>query len=513
VSRHPHNFPAAAREALADAQLRVNLRGATQAIRARRAAAVAELPDYEELREQARRVKDDALDRLDELLDEFQTAAEAAGARVHRAPDAAAANAIVAGLARDHGVTELVKMKSLATDEIGLDAALAAAGVEAVETDLAELIVQLAGDTASHILVPAIHYSRGQVRDLFQRTIARGRVLSDDPQELAEVSRLYLRERFLRAAMGVTGANAGVAETGTVCVVENEGNGRMCTTLPPLLVTVMGIEKVVPTLDDLGLLLRLLPRSATGERMSSYASLLTGVTPGDGPREYHIVLLDNGRRNALADPVGRQALRCIRCSACLNVCPVYTRVGGHAYGSIYPGPIGAILAPQLWGMQEHAKLPFASSLCGACAEVCPVGIDIPQVLLHLRARAVREQALAPEKALFGAAAWAFGSPRRFAAAQKAGRAAEAPLTRGGLVRRLPPPLAGWSQGRDLRRVARETFRELWAREHRPGASEPAVPGSDVATEPGAAAGHAVPGSAAPGPAAPAGASEHDEGAP
>ncbi len=467
---HPHDFPAAAREALADARLRANLRGATQTIRTRRAAAVAELPDYEELREQARRVKDDALDRLDELLDEFQAAAEAAGARVHRAPDAAAANAIVAGIARDHGVSELVKMKSLATDEIGLDAALAEAGVEAVETDLAELIVQLAGDTASHILVPAVHYSRGQVRDLFQRTIAGGRALSDDPHELAEVSRLYLRERFLRAGMGVTGANVGVAETGTVCVVENEGNGRMCTTLPPLLVTVMGIEKVVPTLDDLGLLLRLLPRSATGERMSSYVSLLTGVTPGDGPREYHIVLLDNGRRNALADPVGRQALRCIRCSACLNVCPVYTRVGGHAYGSIYPGPIGAILTPQLWGMEEHAKLPFASSLCGACAEVCPVGIDIPQVLLHLRARAVREQAPAPEKALFGAAAWAFGSPRRFAAAQKAGRAAEAPLTRGGLVSRLPPPLAGWSQGRDLRPVASETFREWWARER--GASAP-----------------------------------------
>ena len=368
---HPYDFPAAAREALADGQLRETMRRATQTIRARRAAAVAELPDWEELREQAGRVKDDALDRLDELLDEFQAAAEAAGAQVHRAADAAAANDIVAGIARAHDVTELVKMKSLATDEIGLDAALAAAGVEAVETDLAELIVQLAGDTASHILVPAVHFGRGQVRDLFRRTIAPGRDLSDDPHELAEVSRLYLRERFLRAGMGVTGANVGVAETGTVCVVENEGNGRMCTTLPPLLVTVMGIEKVVPTLGDLALLLRLLPRSATGERMSSYASLLTGVTRGDGPAEYHIVLLDNGRRNALADPVGRQALRCIRCSACLNVCPVYSRVGGHAYGSIYPGPIGAILTPQLWGMEERAELPFASSLCGACAGGVP----------------------------------------------------------------------------------------------------------------------------------------------
>jgi L-lactate dehydrogenase complex protein LldF len=471
VSRgHPHDFPAAAREALGDEQLRGNLERATRTIRARRAAAVAELLDFEELREQARRLKDDALGRLDELLAQFEAAATAAGAHVHHAADAAAADAIVVDIARRNGVTELVKMKSLATDEILLDAALADAGVNAYETDLAELIVQLAGDTASHILVPAVHYSRGQIRDVFQRTIAGDRTLSDDPNELAEVSRVYLRERFLRAGMGVTGGNVAVAETGTVCVVENEGNGRMVTTLPPVLVSVVGIEKVVPSLDDLGLLLRLLPRSATGERMSSYVSLLTGVargdgeSPADGPQEYHIVLLDNGRRNALADPVGRQALRCIRCSACLNVCPVYTRVGGHAYGSIYPGPIGAILTPQLWGMEQHAKLPFASTLCGACAEVCPVGIDIPGVLLYLRGRAVREQAPAPEKALFGAAAWTFGTRRRFAAAQRAGRAAELPLERGGLVHRLPPPLSGWTEGRDLRPVARETFREWWARE-------------------------------------------------
>ncbi len=459
-----HDFPAAAREALADERLRVNLRRATQTIRARRADAVAELADYEELREQARAVKAGALDRLEELLDEFEAAFTVAGGHVHRAADAAEANAIVAAIARRHGVTELVKMKSLATDEIRLDAALAEEGIEAVETDLAELIVQLAGDTASHILVPAIHYSRGEVRDLFRRTIARGTDLSDDPRELAEVSRLYLRERFLRARMGVTGANVGVAEKGTICVVENEGNGRMCTTIPPVLVTVMGIEKVVPRLEDLVLLLRLLPRSATGERMSAYVSLWTGVTAGDGPREVHVVLLDNGRRNVLADPVGREALQCIRCSACLNVCPVYKRVGGHAYGSIYPGPIGAILTPQLWGMEEYATLPFASSLCGACAEVCPVKIDIPRVLLHLRARAVRELAPAPERAAFGAAAWAFGAPRRFAAAQKVGRVAELPLARGGLVRRLPGPLEGWTRGRDLRPVARETFREWWARE-------------------------------------------------
>jgi L-lactate dehydrogenase complex protein LldF len=265
--------------------------------------------------------------------------------------------------------------------------------------------------------------------------------------------------------MGVTGANIGVAETGTVCLVENEGNGRMCTTLPPVLVTIMGIEKVVPRLEDLTVLLRLLPRSATGERLSAYVSLLTGVTDGDGPQDFHIVLLDNGRRNALRDPVGRQALQCIRCGACLNVCPVYSRVGGRAYGSIYPGPIGAILSPQLWGMERHASLPFASTLCGACYEVCPVKIDIPTVLLHLRARAVRERAPAPERVAFGAVAWAFGRPRRFAFAQRLARLAQIPFVRGGLVRRLPGPLSGWTRGRDLRPAARETFRAWWCREH------------------------------------------------
>ena len=476
-----HDFPAAAREALADQQLRANLRRATQTIRARRAAAVAELPDWEELREQARRVKDDALGRLDALLDEFQAAAEAAGAHVHRAADAAAANDIVAGIAGAHGVTELVKMKSLATDEIGLDAALAAAGVEAVETDLAELIVQLAGDTASHILVPAVHYSRGQVRDLFMRTIARGRELSDDPGELAEVSRLYLRERFLRAGMGVTGANVGVAETGTVCVVENEGNGRMCTTLPPVLVTVMGIEKVVPTLEDLALLLRLLPRSATGERMSSYASLLTGVTRGDGPAEYHIVLLDNGRRKALADPVGQAGAPLHPLQRLPQRVP-----GVHARGR-------ARLRVDLsradrrdpdarscggWRSTPSCRSPHRSA---ARARRCARSASTSREVLLLPAGAGRgEQAPAPEKAAFGAAAWAFGSPRRFAAAQKLGRAAELPLGRGGLVRRLPGPLAGWTQGRDLRPVARETFREWWARERGVAADEARERGGEEA---------------------------------
>ena len=249
--------------------------------------------------------------------------------------------------------------------------------------------------------MPAIHRNRTQIRDLFARTIAPGIPRPDEPNELAGVARRYLRERFLGAELGVCGANFAVAETGTVCIVESEGNGRMCTTLPRVLVTIVGIEKLVPTFDDLEVFLQLLPRSSTGERMNPYTSLWTGVTPDDGPEEWHVVLLDNGRTSVLADHVGRQALHCIRCSACLNVCPVYTRTGGHAYGSVYPGPIGAILTPQLIGIENASSLPFASSLCGACYEVCPVKINIPAVLLHLRGRAVEVSAGAESGSRWG----------------------------------------------------------------------------------------------------------------
>ena len=282
-----------------------------------------------------------------------------------------------------------MKVKSLTTDEISLNEQLAAAGIDVLETDLAELICQLAGESSSHILVPAIHKNRVEIRDLFREKLGRPD-LSDEPRELAEAARLHLRERFLRAKVAISGANFAVAETGTVCIVESEGNGRFCTTLPDTLITVVGIEKLVPAPEDLEVFLQLLPRSSTGERMNPYTSLWTGVTPGDGPQAFHVVLLDAGRTDVLADEVGRQTLACIRCSACLNVCPVYERTGGHAYESVYPGPIGAILTPQLQGVGQAASLPYASSLCGACYEVCPVKIDIPQVLIHLRGRVVAE---------------------------------------------------------------------------------------------------------------------------
>jgi L-lactate dehydrogenase complex protein LldF len=451
------SFPVAARRELANVQLRANLRLATDTIREKRARVVAEVEDWEQLRDAGRAIKMDVLARLDEYLLRFEAGVEAAGGHVHWARDATEANAVVAAIVRGHGVDEVVKVKSLTTDEIELNDALATAGIRAIETDLAELILQLDSDWPSHILVPAIHRNRAEIRALFARTIAPG-ISSDDPRELAEAARRYLRERFLNAKIGICGANFGVAETGTICIVESEGNGRMCTTLPQVLISVLGIEKLVPTFADLEVFLQLLPRSATGERMNPYTSLWTGVTDGDGPGELHVVLLDGGRTRVLADEVGRQALHCIRCSACLNVCPVYSRTGGHAYGSVYPGPIGAILTPQLVGIENAPSLPFASSLCGACYDVCPVKIDIPAVLVYLRGRAVARAGGSLERLAMRALAHVFRSERSYLLAQRLARAA------GGAVRRVPGPLARWSRTREQPRVARETFREWWSRE-------------------------------------------------
>lgn len=462
-------FPAAAADALTDRQLRANLARATTTIRERRAGVVAELADWEELREAGRAIKADVLARLPQLLVQFEAAAAAAGATVHWAGDAAQACAIVTDLVAATGADEVVKVKSMATQEIGLNEALATAGIQAVETDLAELIVQLAGDRPSHIVVPAVHYNRAQIRDLFARALPDAPAdLSDEPKALAEIARRHLRQRFLSAKVGISGANFAVAETGTLVVVESEGNGRMCVTLPETLISVVGIEKVVPTFADLEVFLQLLPRSATGERMNPYTSMWTGVTPGDGPQNVHIVLIDNGRTATLADPVGRQALYCIRCAACLNVCPVYERVGGHAYGSVYPGPIGAILSPQMTGPDATANrtLPYASTLCGACYDACPVKINIPEVLVHLRQQGVDAARGRPsaERAAMRSLAWLMRSRRRYAAALRSARATAAPLRHRGALRRLPWPLSAWTAHRDATLPARETFREWWARE-------------------------------------------------
>jgi L-lactate dehydrogenase complex protein LldF len=457
-------FPTAARESLRDSQLRRNLGKATTTIRAKRLRTVAELDDWEELRSAGSAIKAHTMATLPEQLERLESAVTAAGGIVHWARDGEEATRIVAGIAHDHGAREVIKVKSLATDEIELNEGLAAQGVEAIETDLAELIVQLGDDDhQSHILVPAIHHNRAEIRTLFERTIAKGQTLGWEASAIAEAARVHLREKFLTVPMAISGANFGIAETGTICVVESEGNGRMCTTLPEVLVTVMGIEKVLPQWRDLEVFLQLLPRSSTAERMNPYTSLWTGVTEGDGPREFHLVLLDNGRTNALADEIGRQALHCIRCSACLNVCPVYSRTGGHAYESVYPGPIGAILTPLLQGLDQAPTLPWASSLCGACYEACPVKIDIPSVLIHLRGRVVREEKarLGPEQLSMKAVGHAFETQKRYEVAQRLARLGRGPLGH------LPGPLSGWTAMRELPEVPDQTFREWW-RERRAG---------------------------------------------
>jgi L-lactate dehydrogenase complex protein LldF len=465
-------FPAAARRALEDSQLRANLARATSTIRDKRARVVDELPDWEELRAAGAAIKDSALLALDSHLEQLESAVTSAGGTVHWAKDGTEACSIVAAVARSHSVDEVVKVKSIATDEIDLNAYLAASGIHAVETDLAELIIQLDDDFPSHILVPAIHRNRAEIRDIFVRELGVDD-LTDDPAALTEAARLHLRAKFLSARVGVSGANFAVAETGSVCVFESEGNGRMCTTLPDVLVTVMGIEKVIPSWRDMEVFLQLLPRSSTAERLNPYTSIWSG-TAGDGPREFHLVLLDNGRVQTLADELGRQALRCIRCSACLNVCPVYTRVGGHAYGSVYPGPIGAILTPQLQGIENAPSLPYASSLCGACADVCPVKIEIPRLLTHLRAREVASRRrLDPENLTMRALFHMFSSRSRYERAQKLARLAARPF--GERVSRAPGPLSGWTMSRDLPTPAKETFREWWRRTHGEHRSNPAPP--------------------------------------
>ena len=459
------SFPHAARAAVADSQLRRNLTHATTTIRVKRARAIGELEDWPQLRQAAKAIKDHALAHLDTYLARFEENVTRAGGHVHWARDAAEANAIVAGLVTAANADTVVKVKSMATQETGLNEALEQAGITSVETDLAELIVQLGNDRPSHILVPAIHKNRSEIRDIFRATMPDAPPgLTDDPQDLAATARAHLRERFLTATVGVSGANFAIADTGSLVVVESEGNGRMCLTLPQTLISVVGIEKILPSWRDLEVFLALLPRSSTAERMNSYTTVWSGVAPGDGPRDVHVVLVDNGRTATLSDATGRQALRCIRCSACLNVCPVYERAGGHAYGSPYPGPIGAILSPQLRGEGSpvDASLPFASSLCGACYEVCPVAINIPEVLVHLRAKAPKHLS---ERAVFGLSAAILASPRALAAAQRVAGASKRIVARRGRIRRLPPPLSAWTETRDAPAPPPESFRAWWARTH------------------------------------------------
>ncbi|MBD7996815.1 iron-sulfur cluster-binding protein [Arthrobacter sp. Sa2CUA1] len=467
------SFPAAAHRELGNAQLRANLGHATHTIRDKRLKVVGELPDWEELRNAGSAIKESVMARLPELLEQFEANFTARGGIIHWARDADEANEIVRDLIRAEGVDEVVKVKSMATQEIGLNEYLEEQGIAAFETDLAELIVQLDHDKPSHILVPAIHKNRTQVRDIFLREMPGvDPELTDDPAKLAEAARAHLRRKFLSAKVAVSGANFAIADAGTLAVVESEGNGRMCLTLPETLITVMGVEKLLPTWQDLEVFMQLLPRSSTGERMNPYTSLWTGVTEGDGPQKVHLVLVDNGRSAALADEMGRSALHCIRCSACMNVCPVYERTGGHAYGSTYPGPIGAILSPMMTGIksEENSSLPYASSLCGACYDACPVKINIPEILVHLRAEDVdskRGTKKLPTQMdlIMKGASWAFSRGRNLGLLEKGLPLGRLAAGRKKKITKLPGIAAGWTQSRDIPAPPAQSFRDWWAKEH------------------------------------------------
>jgi len=384
------NFRANAARAIENASLRAAMRNAADTFGTRRAAAFSAIPDLEELRDRASAVRMEVLDNLPAYVERFTANATKAGAVVHRASDAAAAREIIASILKERGAKMVAKGKSMVSEEIHLNAHLEAAGVEVVETDLGEYIIQLEGESPSHIIVPAIHKNREQVGKLFAERL--GVPYSDDPQVLTKIARRVLREKFLAADAGISGANFAIAESGSLVLFTNEGNGRMVTTLPPLHIAILSIEKILPSLTDLPTFIRLLPRSATGQAITSYVSIITGTRkPGEatGAEELQIVLLDNGRSEILAGEC-REMLKCIRCGACMNVCPVYRTVGGHAYGWTYPGPMGMVLTTLLTGMANSHPLVDASTLCGACVEVCPVRIPLVPLILKLRERRVRE---------------------------------------------------------------------------------------------------------------------------
>ena len=443
--------------ALQDKQLNGALRNLANTIGEKRRIALGSVENWEELRETARSVKEETLKNLDRYLSDFADNAVKAGAQVHWAQDAAEANEIVLKLVKERGATEVVKAKSMVTEEIHLNSALEKEGIEPIETDLGEWIIQLAKETPSHIVVPAIHKTKQQIADLFVEKV--GIEPTDDVDVLTKTARDILRSRFAAASIGISGANFAVAETGTILLLENEGNIRLTTSLPKTHIAVVGIEKVIPKLSDLDVFLKLLPRSGTGQKLTTYQSLITGTKRGEfaeGPEELHIVLLDNGRSGMLAHPVTRQSLACIRCGACLNVCPVYQQVGGHAYGSVYPGPIGAVITPQLQGIEKSKHLPFASSLCGACREVCPVKIDIPELLLHLRAKitAESEHPKRLEKLAFKIQSRVWSSETLYKFGNKIARIFQR-------FSAFAPPIRAWKKSREVPVIAPKSFREMW----------------------------------------------------
>ncbi|MCC7079858.1 MAG: iron-sulfur cluster-binding protein [Burkholderiales bacterium] len=461
------HFKPRAAEKLADPHLRAALDGLKRRFVPGRAAVMAEL-DFEATRDAAAAIRQRALDHLDFFLELFERNAAARGTVVHWAETARDVNSIVTAIAREHGVRKAVKSKSMVSEECALNDALEAAGIEVVETDLGEYILQLGHEPPSHIIAPVIHKTRDQVSDLFAEKHRTAR--KTDIEALTREARERLRPRFLDADMGITGANFIVAETGSTLIVTNEGNGRMATTLPRIHVAITGIEKVVPTLEDVATLMRLLPRSATGQSISNYVSVTTGTRAHDdldGPEQFHVILLDGGRSTILASEV-RAILRCIRCGACMNHCPVYQSVGGHAYGWVYPGPMGSVLTPSYVGIENALDLPHASTLCNQCGVVCPVKIPLPELMRKLRERQY-QRGLRPrhERTALALWAWLASQPRLYAWITAVGVKVLAWMGgKRGTIARLPVG-RGWTGGRDMPAPQGKTFRALYASKHTP----------------------------------------------
>jgi L-lactate dehydrogenase complex protein LldF len=457
-----NNFKAIAKEKLRDEQLRKNLLRATSYTLAARASAVGEIPEWEELRDRAHHIKHRTIQRLAEYLEEFERNAASNGVHVLWAETAREANELVGHIARQRNARRIVKSKSMVTEEIGLNDYLEKQNIEVVETDLGEYIVQLNNEPPSHITAPALHLSRSQIGKLFASKLQTE--YTDDPAELTGIARNILREKFFSAQIGISGANFFIADTGSIVIVENEGNARFVTTVPKTHIVITGIEKILPALSDLPLFLKLLPRSATGQRMTSYVSVIQSprkTNDTDGPDEIFVILVDNNRSSVLGDPVMREVLYCIRCGACLNTCPVYQTVGGHAYGSVYPGPIGSILTPSLYSIENATPLPFASSLCGSCSEICPVKITIHHLLLYQRSQAVEKRRTSFfESIIFQVWKNIMMSEFRYRLALRLSRFVAHLVGKKGSVR-----VPVWSETRDFPLPAQESFHEWWGNHH------------------------------------------------
>ncbi|PZC50884.1 MAG: L-lactate dehydrogenase complex protein LldF [Chloroflexi bacterium] len=463
-------FKQASTKALKNGQIQRSLSKVSSGFEQARRRAVNELTSdvWEQYREQARQIKDHTIENLDYYLNLLTDRLEHNGAVVHFAKDSKEANAIVLDVARSRGVKTITKSKSMVSEEIGLNEVLETNGIEPIETDLGEYILQLANETPFHLVAPALHKSKKEVADLFNRKLRTSKKASIGALTLA--ARRELRGKFLKADMGITGVNFAVAETGTIALFTNEGNGRMSTSIPRIHMALMGMEKVVPTLEDMAVMLRILPRAATGQRITSYVTLVSGPRrpdEEDGPEEFHLVVIDNGRSKLLRDPELREALNCIRCGACLNTCPVYQSVGGHAYGWVYPGPIGSIITPVLTGLSKANDLPFASTLCGACKDACPVKINIPRMLIKLRKdlkegdKSSRNVAISEKVAV---TLWKHLtlSTGKMAFARSLGTFLQRPLTRGKFMKNIPfPPFSKWTKYRDFPSLAPRSFKKIW----------------------------------------------------